>query len=280
MAAQRRERACEAALSVVAELGVAGERAVVLEDWNNTIVWVAGTAIVAKVGTSHFRDAALESLERELAVSAYLAERGAPVVRPTEEVPAGPHRWRDLIVTLWRFVERAQGAELRPAAVASALKAVHEAMVGFEGGLPRFDVALDDAAGLLRPERSPQLQAADREFLLRVVGELRAALPRLGAESRPLHGSPHEANWLISRDGPLLLDFETACLGPLEWDLTALGDDAIDLFPDADHELLGSLRRMRSVCVAAKCWVAPDRALEVREAARVHVKLLRGEPLD
>jgi hypothetical protein len=40
------------------------------------------------------------------------------------------------------------------------------------------------------------------------------------------------------------------------------------------------MRRMRSVCVAAKCWVAPERAPEVREAAHVHLKLLRGEEPD
>jgi hypothetical protein len=37
---------------------------------------------------------------------------------------------------------------------------------------------------------------------------------------------------------------------------------------------------MRSVCVAAKCWVEPDRAPELREAARIHLQLLHGDPLD
>jgi hypothetical protein len=65
-----------------------------------------------------------------------------------------------------------------------------------------------------------------------------------------------------------------------EWDLSALGDDVVALFSEADIELLGTLRRMPSVCVAAKCWVALDRGPEVREAAHLHLKLLRGERLD
>jgi hypothetical protein len=78
----------------------------------------------------------------------------------------------------------------------------------------------------------------------------------------------------------MLLDFETACRGPLEWDLAALDDAALTLFPGVDRELIVLLRRMRSVCVAAKCWVEPTRARDVFEAAHVHLKLLRGEPLD
>ena len=98
--------------------------------------------------------------------------------------------------------------------------------------------------------------------------------------ARPIHGSPHAGNWLQTTEGLLLLDFETACRGPLEWDLAALDDAAVRLFADVDLELVALLRRMRSACVAAKCWVEPDRAPEVREAARIHLKLLRGEPLD
>ena len=76
------------------------------------------------------------------------------------------------------------------------------------------------------------------------------------------------------------MDFETACRGPLEWDLAALDDAAVQLFAEVDLELVALLRRMRSVCVAAKCWVEPSRAPEVREAARVHLKLLGGDSLD
>ena len=251
-----------------------------MQDWNNTIVRLGETAIVAKVGTSHFRDAGLESLERELAVSAHLAACAAPVVRPAEEVPAGPYESRGLTVTLWQYVEPVRGAELGAAEAAEALRVVHDALAGFGGRLPGYAVELDDAARLLRPDRSPNLDAADRWFLLGVVGELQSALARLNAPHRPLHGSPHGANWLLSADGPLLLDFETACIGPVEWDLSALGDDVLAFFPDRDRELIGMMRRMRSVCVAAKCWVAPDRAPELREAALVHLKLLRGESLD
>jgi hypothetical protein len=276
---ERRQWACEAALRVAAGLGVHVRQAVILEDWNNTIIRLVPTPIVAKVGTSHFRDAQLESLERELAVATHLADRGAPVIRPTSEIPPGPHRWRHLRLTLWQHVEPVAGMP-SSAELASALKLVHEALADIGRALPSFVLELEDAKTLLQPDHSPALDPADRRFLIDLVGELQAALAPLQAPSRPLHGSPHGANWLPSADGPLLLDFETACVGPVEWDLAALDDNAIAFFPAADDELIFTLRRMRSVCVAAKCWVAPERAPELREAAHVHLKLLRGQPLD
>lgn len=252
----------------------------ILADWNNTIVRLAPAPIVAKVGTSHFREARLESLKRELAVSTHLAARGAPVIRPSWLVPPGPHHWHGLTLTLWDYVEPVRGDELAAAETAAAVKIVHGALSDFDRSLPWFALELADARRLLRPARSPSLEAADRLFLLSVVDEMQAALATLPADGRPLHGSPHSANWLLSAGGPLLLDFETACRGPVEWDLAALGDKVLSFFPDADRELICTMRRMRSVCVAAKCWVAPERSPRLREAAEVHLKLLRGQPLD
>jgi Phosphotransferase enzyme family len=276
---QRRRRACEAALGVAADLGIDARRARLLQDWNNTIIRLEPAAIVAKVRTSHFRVARLESLERELAVARHLAARNAPIVRPTEEVPAGPHRWQELTLTLWHHVQAVPGVAPDPEATATAIEIVHKALTDFEGPLPYFTAELDDAEELLRPHHSPALSPADRRFLLGVVRQLKVALPRREARWRPLHGSPHDANWLQTATGPLLLDFETACQGPVEWDLAALADEALASFPQADHDRIQTLRRMRSACVAAKCWVAPERAPELRDAALVHLQLLRGQQL-
>jgi Ser/Thr protein kinase RdoA (MazF antagonist) len=278
---RRRQRACDAALAVAADLGIHAQTSTILQDWNNTIIRLDPAAIVAKVGTSHFRDVALESLERELTVARHLAARNAPIVRPAEHVPAGPHRSRGLTLTLWQYVEAVRGGAPRPLDTATAIKVVHKALTDFDGQLPCFTAELNDAEELLQPHRSPALSPADRRFLLGVVRELKLALPT-GSELqwRPLHGSPHDANWLQAPTGPLLLDFETACQGPVEWDLAALVDEALALFPSVDRDLIRTLRRMRSVCVAAKCWVAPERAPELRDAAHVHLKLLRRHKLD
>jgi Phosphotransferase enzyme family len=279
-AEERRGLALEAARIVAARLGVVVDQPSILADSNNTIVWLAPASVVAKVGTSHFRDAELESLTRELAVASYLAGRGAPVVAPADFVDPGPHRWRKLAVTLWQHIPSSETSSVEPQEVAAVLSSVHEALSGYREPLPRFDVELADARRLLQPRRSPALSLPDRRFLLGVVDELEATLSRRVGELRPLHGSPHAGNWIRTREGSRLLDFETACLGPREWDLAALDDTALALFDEVDIGLVTLLRRMRSVCVAAKCWVEPNRAPEVQSAAHVHLRLLRGEPLD
>jgi hypothetical protein len=50
-------------------------------------------------------------------------------------------------------------------------------------------------------------------------------------------------------------------------------------FPSVDRNVLDLLRRFRSLAVAVKCWMEPDRDPELAEAAAVHLRLLRAETL-
>ena len=267
-------------VEVARDLGLEALTPRILKNSNNTIVHLAPAPVVAKVGTSHFRGVALETLERELAVARHLAGKDVPIVRPTRDVPAGPYEAQGSIVTLWQFYEAQSADSLGATELATRLRAVHEALRDITEPLPPFLVELEDAARLLSDlERRSVLPDADLRLLQDVHVSLRTHLISETLSSRPLHGSPHEGNWLATGSGPLLLDFETACRGPLEWDLSALGDDVASMFPGADRDLLAILRRMRSLCVAVKCWIEPDRAPEVFEAAHVHLRLLRGEPV-
>jgi hypothetical protein len=147
-------------------------------------------------------------------------------------------------------------------------------MSGFDGELPFIMLELDDAVGLLERHRSPALEPADRPVSTGVASQLQARLTGLGAPCRPLHGSPHAGNRLPSADGPVLLDFETACLGPIEWDLAALGDDALAFVPDADREVIFTMGcGRRSSC--RRCQPVPSIATRApafpcRGARRCH----------
>ena len=105
--------ATDVALGLARELGIEVRQPRILKDSNNTMVHLAPAPVVAKVGTSHFRDAKLESLGRELAVAAHLAERGSPTIRPASDVDPGPHVREDVTLTLWRYVEPLRGAPIR-----------------------------------------------------------------------------------------------------------------------------------------------------------------------
>lgn len=279
-ATKRREAAVRAAHTLAQSLGIPVAAPRVLKDSNNTVVHLAPARLVAKVGTSHFRDAELEALDRELAVSLYLAAKQAPIVRPSSEVPPGPHRIGDLTITLWQFYDAVSTPPTASSSLGHVLLIVHEALRDYPGALPSFAVEMADAARFLGDRsRLGRLSDRDYEFLRDVHAELAPAVSNLILDGQPLHGSPHSGNWLSTPSGLLLLDFETACRGPLEWDLSAMRDDDIGAFPSADRDDLRLLRRVRSLCVAVKCWIEPDRAPELGEAADVHLRLLRGERL-
>ncbi len=84
-----------------------------------------------------------------------------------------------------------------------------------------------------------------------------------------------DGNVLRTDAGPVFIDFEAACLGPKEWDLTALPLSVAACYPDVDWILLDLLSDARSFTVATWCWMQPGRAPEVREAARHHLERLR-----
>jgi hypothetical protein len=252
----------------------------ILKDSNNTIVHLAPLPLVAKVGTSYFRGASLEALDRELDVTRHLAPKQAPIILPSRDVPAGPHRAAGLIVTLWQFYEDL-GAPEDERAFGPLLARVHEALLDYSDPLPPFTIELDDVERILQDRaRLRRLGDHDHACLRTVHQEVQTQISSMALEHRPLPGSPHSGNWLNTPQGLLLLDFETACRGPVEWDLSAMGDEALQAFGPIDQELLGLVRRMRSLCVAVKCWIDPERAPEVGEAAGVHLRRLRGQPLD
>lgn len=73
----------------------------------------------------------------------------------------------------------------------------------------------------------------------------------------------------------MLIDFEAACRGPVEWDLAYLPPAALDAFPGRDEEATARLRAGVSFCVAAWCLANPDPTLDVTEAAVIHWDALR-----
>jgi Phosphotransferase enzyme family len=268
----RRTAAVRAAVAAAERLGLRGCRGTVIADSNNTIVGLEPSAVVAKVGTSPFR----RDLGRELEVAAHLVGAGAPVVTPSDVVPPGPHREGGLELTFWRRY-RNRGRIVDGRVAGDALRALHESFAGFATELPPFETHLADAGRLLARDRAlPTLAALDRAFLRTLHAELTDALAPRAFDRRPLHGEPHLGNLLDTDEGPFWLDLESACSGPLEWDLASLPDESASAFEQVDDELLALLRRAKSLCVAVWCWRQPDRAPEVGEAAHVHLRLLRA----
>jgi Ser/Thr protein kinase RdoA (MazF antagonist) len=266
-----RDSALDVACEAVRRCGLSAAGARVLRESHNTLVLLPEAAVVAKVAPSR----SVEALGLELAVGLHLAARDAPAVRPLPDGAAGPYDLNGRVLTLWTYCPPAPASEQPGLELGTALRTLHEALADYPGPLPPFTEKVDDAAALFAdPIATPELPASDRRLTAAIYDKLRPRLETVGTESR-LHGEPHSDNVIWTLTGPVLVDFEAVCLGPVEWDLGFLPEQAHEAFLDRDEDLIASLREAISFCVAAWCWAQRGRAPEIDEAADFHLDVLR-----
>jgi hypothetical protein len=204
---------------VAAEHGLVGVEPVVLRDRANLLLHLTPAPVVARVATTTalVRPGVAENLARDVAIAGYLAQAGAPVVPPSDDPPAGPHRRDGYTFTFWRYVEHEPDHRFAPAEFAGLLAELHPVLADYPGELP--DRPPIDTPGLLAHldlpagERAALAAAADR-----VVAEVIAA----GLPVQALHGDAHPGNVLCTPAGPLWNDFEDTWRGPIAWDLACL----------------------------------------------------------
>lgn len=217
-------RALEAACAVAADHGLPTASAAVIADANNVLVHLRPAPVVARVATtgSLFTNPR-ERLGRELAVAAWLSERGAPVVAPSAELASGPHQRDGLWMSFWRHVTiDARAGEEEPEEAARALAPLHAMLADCPLELPLLEPVLGELPRVIGALETTQLAPADLELLHEAF---EVVVSRLRASSLPVqvvHGDAHAGNLMRAGGGVLWGDFEDACSGPLAWDLACL----------------------------------------------------------
>jgi aminoglycoside phosphotransferase (APT) family kinase protein len=201
------------------------------------------------------RDGAEMIAQREFAILSHLFGKGAPIVAPRQDMPAGPHLSDGFVVTLWPFIAHGEAdyddARLL-ARSAEALRTVHAAMADFGSPLPPYLDRIDRCGALLADARRlPALADDDRRLVCDIYVETRRRLATYQARQVPIHGDAHLGNVFVTKDGPLWTDFETVCRGPPEWDVSATPYPPA--FEPIDHGLYRLLSILRSVCVVVWC---------------------------
>ena len=126
-----------------------------------------------------------------------------------------------------RLRECARATACRHAQTRSQDAALHRS--SGRGSAPRGDRDL-----------TPDLADADRELLITTLRSRRQAIVDRGAAEQLLHGEPHPGNVLSTKSGPLFIDFETCCRGPVEFDLAHVPEDVSERYADADQDLLAT----------------------------------------
>jgi hypothetical protein len=210
-----------AACAVALAYAVPCDDAVVLRGGSNVLVHLRPAPVVARVmtGTAELHDDVERWLAREVAVGAFLGERGL-AVPPTDLLAPGPHRHDGLWMTFWRFVEH-DAARSGPGAaeLADALRELHGALGSFPGRLgPLSDVRdwLDRLAA--------QLQ--DRDMLRSRLHGLTPSVFESSLPAQAIHGDASMSNLLRTGCGLVWNDLEDACVGPVHWDVAGLVAEA------------------------------------------------------
>lgn len=262
------------------DLGHGVSSPIVLKTAHHTTLLLQPLPIVARVQSAESIEAARLTADTELAVGSFLQRRSAPALGPLEG-NYGPYVVDTCVVTLWPFVQQARVAEESDIRVAATtLKSIHDALTDYDGELPTYLENLDRCWKLLSTgDFLVHLPRLDRAMLRSQYRRLRQLVLSARSEHRPLHGDVHLGNLLIGQQGPVWIDFENACVGPLEYDVAGLPPEAWQLFDGIDQMLVQHYAELKSVCVATWCWADFDRSAEMREAAEFHIEQVRAMPL-
>jgi hypothetical protein len=161
-------------------------------------------------------------------------------------------------VTLWTYYEPAT-PHVSAVNYATALERLHAGMREVDVPSPRFTDRIAEAEEVVaNPDLSPELADADRVFLSSRLESLRRAIEDRGAVEQLLHGEPHRGNALSTKKGPLFIDLETCCRGPVEFDLAHVAEAVCEHYPSIDQGLLDECRQLVLAMVAAWRWDRGD----------------------
>ncbi|MGH9211307.1 MAG: phosphotransferase family protein [Acidimicrobiales bacterium] len=160
----------------------------------------------------------------------------------------------DFAVTLWTYHAPLPPHDIAPDEYASALERLHAGMQQADltgDRLPHFMDRVDKAQRLVDdPTNNPEIAGADRELLGTTLTTMRRAIIDRGVSEQLLHGEPHPGNVLRTSGGLLLVDLETCCRGPIEFDLAHATINA-----NGPPIEVGALYAGADQSLVRECWI-------------------------
>ena len=267
------ERAIAAATSVAASLDLPANDAIVLHNSNKLALRLTPCDVLARVAP-----VGQEVAQFEVELAQRLVEVGTPVAPLEPRVDPVVYKRDGFAVTLWIYYEPVT-PDVSSVDYANALDRLHAGMRKVDVASPRFTDRIAEAEEIVaNPDLSAELPDADRVFLSRRLGCLRRAIDDHGPEEQLLHGEPHPGNVLSTEDGPLFIDLETCCRGPVEFDLAHVPDAVCQHYPSVNQGLLDDCRQLVLAMVAAWRWDVGDQFPNGRRFGEEFLRLLRAGP--
>jgi len=260
-------RAVAAAGSIASSLGLTVDDAVVLHNSNRIAVRLLPCDVLARVAPVAHQAAAFE-----VELAQRLAASGGPVATLDPRVEPRVHERDGFVVTLWTYHEPATPGPVAPADFAHALERLHASMREVDVRTPHFTDRVEEARQLVAsPDLTPALADADRELLGDTLRSLRRAIGERGAAEQLLHGEPHPGNLLATKNGPLFIDLETCCRGPVEFDLAHAPEGVSEHYPGVDRDLLRDCRLLALAINTTWRW---DRGDQLPDGLRLGTEWL------
>lgn len=262
-------RPTAAAKSIASSLGLAVADAVVLQNSNTLTLRLLPCDVLARVSPARHQQIS----QLEVGIAQALAASSSPVAALAPRVEPRVYRRDGFVVTLWTYYKSVASGEIPPADYASALERLHAGMRTVAIPAPHFTDRVAEAQRLVAsPERTPELAATDRQLLSGTLRDLSRAIGERGAPEQLLHGEPHPGNVLTTDHGPVFIDLETCCRGPVEFDLAHAPDSVSDHYRDINQDLLHECRILSLAIAATWRW---DRYDQFPDGRRLGTKWLR-----
>jgi Ser/Thr protein kinase RdoA (MazF antagonist) len=267
-------RAVAAATATALAMGLRADEAQVLHASNRLAVRLLPADALARIALPTHEAAAFE-----VDLAARLAATDSPVALLDPRVAPRVYERDGFTITLWTYYEPQTARALSPAEYAHALARLHVGMQQVDVATPHFTDRVKEAQALVAThDRTPDLADADRDLLMRTFSRVMPAIAERGAAEQLLHGEPHPGNVLNTRNGPLFIDLETACRGPVEFDLAHVPPEVSERYAGMDHALLDDCRVLVLAMIAAWRSDADDRFPGGRQATRELLAALRAGP--
>jgi Ser/Thr protein kinase RdoA (MazF antagonist) len=262
--------AIAAASWIASSLGLATKDAIVLQESNRITLHLLPCDVLARVSP-----VANQVAQFEIDLAQRLTAAGSPVAALDPRVEPRVYERDGYVVTLWSYYEPLT-QEIAPAEYAEALLRLHAGMRDLDVPTPHFTDRVEQAQRLVADrDRTPDLADADRGLLDSTLRRLRRAVGERGRPEQVLHGEPHPGNVLPTSNGPLFIDLETCCRGPVEFDLAHAPEAVAEHYPAVDHDLLRDCRMLMLAMITTWRWDRDDQLPDGRRLAAEWLSQIR-----
>lgn len=258
-------RAIAAATSIATGLGLQVDEAVVLHNSNKLALRLAPCGVVARIFPP-----VPDGGRFEIDLARRLADAGCPIGVPDPRVPTEVYERDGFMITYWTYYPTVDPDEPPADAYAAAIAQLHAGMRTVNFDTPHFTDRIESAQQLVTDrDQTPELGDDDREMLEETLRTMRKTVTASDSPDQLLHGEPHPGNLLRTADGPVFIDLETCCRGPVEFDLAHAPEGVGELYPGVDLELLRQCRVLMLAIITMWRW---DRHDEFPDGRRVGIE--------